>query len=248
MADIVSDPRYLAPIATSAGIAVTLVLWTMGLRNKEISYEIVSNTPLISLKEEVKDHIQIVFRNEPVHDVHLILVKVTNTGHIPIKASDFDEKLSINMDSEARILVAEIVETMPRNLEKRTKEDTETKSLISSISNNQVVLNPVLLNYKDYILVKLLASYGSKNPTVDGHIEGIQDIKKAKENNLVPILLANVGSFVMAVSLFFMEPSAIFSNAIGDYAPYLLLFLLGYVMLLSGVYYQRLSKTFVRPV
>lgn len=246
MADFLSDPRYLGPIATSCGIAVSLVLWILNLRTKELSYEITARTPLISVKEEVQDKIQISFQGQPVDDVHLVVIKIANSGNVPIRSSEFEGKFAITLAGDMNVLLAEVLETKPASLLERCRVDDNIVPLIAGVNKGEVPLRPLLLNPRDSITIKMLVSPAPNSVQLGAHIEGIASIKQARERSLVPIVLTNVGSFIMAVSLFFLEPSALMSNAMFQYLPYLVFFLLGYVMLLSGVYFPRINRNSIR--
>ncbi len=242
MPDFFSDPRYLAPIVTSAGIAVTLVLWVLNLRSKELSFEILANTPILSLQEEVKDQIQIYCQGQIVHNVDSVVMRITNVGNVPIRASEFAGKFLISLPASTKVLMSEVAETQPPDLSDRLAIDQSNPSLIERTDGSDVVLRPVLLNPKDSFTIRMLVAPTISTAKVVAHVEGMAAVKQSKENSFVPIVLANVGAFIMAVSLFFLDPNSLFSNNILQYLPYLFFFLFGYIMLLSGVYYPRINK------
>lgn len=243
--DIFHDPRYLAPIATCCAIAVTITLWLLNLRKKELAYEILSDTPLVSVKEEVKDKVQITLDNQPVHDVHLVQVKIVNSGNVSIRSADYEGRLTITAPEGSRVLMADVQETHPPHLEKRTLAEEAVSSLIDKVDGHEVTLKPVLLNHGDSITVKMLVSKVSGSLNVVGHIEGIREVRRHKESSSMPLVMANCGTFIMVVSLFFLEPSALARNAWREYLPYLMFFLIGYVMLMFGVYLPRAPKSSV---
>ncbi len=242
MSQFFADPRYLAPIVTSSGIAVSLVLWLLNLRTKEMSFEILTNTPLFSLQEEVKDEVQITCHGETVHNCNLAMVKLSNSGNVPIRSQEFAGKFALVCGGQTKILLAEVSATNPPDLAQRLATSTDNLSIVERVDGSEVLLRPILLNAKDSITLKLLVTPSLETISVSAHVEGMATIKKAKENNFAPVLLANFGAFVMAVSLFFLDPSAIYSNKSILYLPYLLFFLVGYVMLLSGVYLPKMNR------
>jgi len=241
--DLLHDPRYLAPAATCAAIAVTITLWILNLRRKELSYRILADTPLVSIKEEVKDKVQITFRGEPVHDVHLVQVRIVNSGNVPIRSADYEGRLTIAAPDGSRIVMAEIQETHPPHLEKRTLCDGAPSSLVDKVEGHEVMLKPVLLNHGDSITVKMLVSKAAGPWNVIGHIEGIAAVKMHRENSSMPLVMANCGTFIMVVSMFFLDPSSVARNAWREYLPYLMFFLIGYIMLMCGIYLPRVQKS-----
>src|ERR1700733_5355695 len=119
MSSFLTDPRYLAPIVTSSGIAVSLVLWILNLRTKEMAFEILTNTPLFSVQEEVKDQVQISFQGQTVHDVNLVLLRLVNNGNVPIRAQEFAGRFALSCPSETKVLLAEVMATNPPDLNQR---------------------------------------------------------------------------------------------------------------------------------
>lgn len=245
MPDSPINPIYLAPIATSAAIAVTLVLWILNLRKKELSYEILSDTPIISCKADIQQDFEIRFRGELVNDVCLVLVKVMNSGNVPIRSADYEGRLKIALSKGSKLIMADIEETFPSNLEERGGGNGPG-SLIESINASDIIFRPVLLNGRDHFTAKLLISESSGPVSVSAHVEGLHEVKQARENRTLPIFLANLGAFIMAISLFFLDPRALFTNDMLSYLPYLVFFLLGYVMLLSGAYFPRLNRNSIK--
>jgi len=243
MSDFFSDPRYLAPLATTVGVTVTITLWMLNLRRKELSFEILSDTPLITLKEEVKDKVEISFHGQPVHDVHLVQVRITNSGNVPIRSADYEGRLSIAVPEGSRILMAEVVETHPQQLEKRVRSEANGGSLIEETEDNAVVIRPILMNNRDWLTVKMLVTNPAGKINVSGHIEGIHEIRRTKESTVMPLVMANIGTFIMVISLFFLDPTSLSTNDWGEYLPYLVFFLIGYLMLMVGIYFPRLHRT-----
>jgi len=242
------DPRLLAPCATITGIIVSIILWILNLKRKEMTYEVVSDTPVVTLgKAAPHEDLHITFHGQAVRDLHLILLRISNAGHVPIKPDEYADKLTITIPGDGKILHADIAETMPSNLAPPPAPGA-VSDLIEAANERQVVLRPFLLNGKDYIVVKVLVCNPGAPLVVSGHIVGINEIRIAKESNRLPLILANAGAFTMAVSLFFLEPETLFSNNVFEYLPYLLFFLIGYNMLLCGVHYRALTKLRRSPV
>ena len=243
------DPKLLGPIATGIGICVSVTLWTLNVKRKELSYEIISDETIVGLQDETSSRaisnpdadLEILVHGEAVKNVRHLSLKIINSGHIPIRPADFDGSIRIKFGANAKILSAVISESYPANLEERGSGDNAPISLITKIEEGKLLLRPVLLNGKDYIVLKVLVKDGGTTE-IDSHIEGISEIRKLKETNSLPLALTNGGAFVMAISLFYLDPVDFASNNFLGYMPFLVLFLIGYNMLLSGLHFPKLNK------
>jgi hypothetical protein len=214
-------------------------LWFINFRRKQLSYEILSNTPLISVQDELKGKIRILFADQPVSDVHLVLVKIVNSGDIAIRSADYEGRLAVLLDPEVQILMAEIAEMNPRNLDWRTKSNDGPQPLIDRFERNAVMLRPVLLNKRDYVIVKMLVSHLSKNISIEGHIEGITEIKVSKEISILPMVTVNVGAIIMAIALLMVDTRQVFKIAPLPLLPCVLIFICGYGIMVYGLLMAR---------
>jgi hypothetical protein len=160
------DPAARTILAVLAVcVTVSLFLWTQRQRRKALTYS-VEETRVLSVHEEVKGRIQILFDGAPANDVSIIKIKVKNTGGEPIRASDFDRVLRFQWEKSARILLAEVASTKPLNLR---------PAVTAGVS--EFVLEPLLLNRGDWIEIKVLVSPGGAF-SIDGRVVGIPQIKK----------------------------------------------------------------------
>jgi hypothetical protein len=242
MSEFITDPRYLAPLATCLAIIVSSILWFISFRKKQLSYEILSNTPLISVKDEVKGKVKILFEEKPVSDVHLVLLKIINSGHISIRSNDFEGRLAVLLDPSVQILMAEVAETNPKNLDWRSKGGDGPQPLIEKMENNAVFLRPVLLNKRDYIILKMLVSHFSKDIAMEGHIEGITEVNELKETSVLPAVTVNIGAVVMAIALLMVDTKSVFGIKPLPLLPCAIFFVTGYALMFYGLYMSRKQK------
>lgn len=192
MFDILRDPmwQFVAVIIAILAILISCFLYWKQRRNKALSYEILSRTPLLSVKEEVKGKLQILFDKKPVQQVHLVEIRLGNSGNVPILANDFERPVSLSFGEEGQILSASIVETNP---------DSLRASIVSD--GKKVVLMPTLLNQGDSIKLKMLVSKFKNQIAVDGRIVGVKDIQPSSENPLRYLIPAAIGFFMFLVGV-----------------------------------------------
>jgi hypothetical protein len=133
---------------------------------KEISYEIISESSLLSVSKEVEGKLQILLDGNPVKGVHLILIRIINTGNLTVLPSDYLKNLSILFNVDANILSAEITNRNPKDI------DTTL-----SFTNRSISFSSSLLNSNDAIVVKALVSEFDGDIEVTGRIAGVKSIK-----------------------------------------------------------------------
>ena len=139
--------KYLiGPIISVIAIGVSITLWLKGKSRKMLSYDILSSTSLVMRHDEIGKKIKITFEDKEIKDnVYLVLLKIVNNGNVPIEEKDFTQNISIETTS-GTILIAEVKETYPSNLDVK----------IDNVGDGKTELSPVLLNSKEEMIIKLL--------------------------------------------------------------------------------------------
>ena len=163
-------------IITLVGTILTLSGLIIGVRRhkrKRLAFEIISNTPLLSVNSEVKDRVKIYLDDRPVTDVNLMMVKLTNTGNESIPSKDFETPITINFGKSATLISFEIFE--------RTPAEMPLPENITS-ANNWVTLSPFLLNEKDSITIKALVSGVTGAPAITARIAGVKTIEHTQRD------------------------------------------------------------------
>ena len=149
----------------------SIILYLHFHKSKKLSYDIVSNTPLFDVHEEIEERLQVIFDGKPIKDIiHLIIVKITNSGNIPIKCNDYSNPISLNLGENARIFP-------PVEILKKNPEDLKVSV---NIEDSKVIIMPNLLNRGNSITLKVLGTQISDDIIVSGHIVG-GEIKKISE-------------------------------------------------------------------
>jgi hypothetical protein len=156
---------------------------------KSLKYEILANTSLLSNKKEIKGKLKILFEEMPVEDVHLIVVKIINSGNVPIAQTDYEQPISLRFSAKSQILTSEISDTNPKGL-----------PATATIDDSQIILNPILLNNGDTITVKMLVNQFDGNIDVNGRINGVKEIKKLRSSIIFPVVLLIGGAILMAIA------------------------------------------------
>lgn len=206
MLTVFRDPMWTFIGALIGLIAVIVTIWVYFIqrRRKSLSYEIVSTTPIISHESEVKGAIQITFNNEPIRNVVLFIITLTNSGNAPIAAADYERPIRVRFETGTRLLTVDITEVNPSELEPIVQIANSNDNLSD---NSTIELLPILLNSKDSFTFKTLVSHQYREPkeiTVDGRLVGINTIRRKTTRRGLGISPMNVmfGAIAMVVILY----------------------------------------------
>lgn len=185
----------------------------------------------------VKGELQILFGGKPVQDVYLAVVRIINSGNMPIVSADYERLVSLSFGESAQVLTAEISNTNPESLQ-----------AVVSTENNKVVLEPVLMKSGDSITFNMLVSQFSGQIKVDGRIVGVKSIRMLSEGRTKYFILTLIGTALILIGMILLTkkiPSRLpYEQSIFlQYWYYSILLVLGYLLLLVGMFrYQRLRK------
>lgn len=170
--DIIRDPmwQFFGAILVIIGIIISIILYWIQRPKSSLSWKIISNAPLVKISSEIRGNLQVLFEGNLVENIQLIIVRIINTGNVSIKSGDYEHPINFTFDENAQILSAEIIETIPNNIE-----------VSVNIEENRVFMSPTLLNKGDSVTIKTLVNQFENHILVDGRIVGVKDIKKIAE-------------------------------------------------------------------
>ena len=187
MIEIIYDPMW-GFVGVILGIIPLIFFHLVQSIRKAISWEIISNTPLLSVDEEIRGNIQVLFDGKPVQDAQLIIVEIINSGNVSIKSTDYDRPINLDFGENAHILTAEVTETTPDNLD-----------VSINIEGTKVLLNPTLMNGKDSITIKAIVGQFNDQITVEGRIVGVKEVQKSTKRNKIQDIRSFLVLFAIVV-------------------------------------------------
>jgi hypothetical protein len=167
MEDLLRDTIWQFILGLST-IIVAIIIFFLQRRKKSLAYDVIANTSLLALDEEIKGKIQILYDGTSVQKVHLLILHIMNDGNVPIIKSDFESPLTFEFGENTRILSAELIKTEPANLK---------PEFWGSPSESNISLEPLLLNSKDSIQLKLLLAQFEGIKEVGARINGVREVK-----------------------------------------------------------------------
>jgi hypothetical protein len=228
------DIRLLAPTATSIGIAVSIGLWILNQRSKHLTLAQLTNESLINVRGNARPRVSVKFDGQAVDNVSLVVLKLANTGGLPVVPGDFQTALSLRLNSDAMILSLDIVDSDPVDLIDRFKSQ-QSKELVVRTSEHEIAIQPVLLNPKDSLTIQMLIQDFHGIANTGCHIHGLKRIETKPRTSILPGVLTQLGAFIMAAAMLFVQPESLLSFDIQHILPFFLLFMVGYVSLWSGL-------------
>lgn len=168
--DVLGSPVWTVLATVFAAVAIFVSVW-LTRRNqvrKSMSGEI-NVTELVSLHKaagDAKGRIKIYFDDEEIEQVHLVEVKIENTGNVPVLSEDFEEPLMVELGEDAHPLTAEVTETKPADL-----------NVKAVAYKTGAVIAPLLLNPGDAITLKIFARNLKNEARISHRVVGISEIE-----------------------------------------------------------------------
>jgi hypothetical protein len=193
------NPTWISLIVGATSLIIAAIAFRFSYRfawkRKRLVCEILPIVPLVSVREQAKGLVKVLFNDEPVSDVKTLIINVRNSGNEPIEASDFAGPLKIILGEGARILIAEVTGTEPMGI----------PTDISTEDSNKVVLAPTLLNEGDAISLGITSSgpINEQSVNVEARIRGVKSIPTTRgiEPATVPYLFPLMGGLVVFLIL-----------------------------------------------
>ncbi|WP_201591590.1 hypothetical protein [Psychrobacter sp. Pi2-51] len=193
----------LGLLAVIAAITVPLIIYFLQKSKKRLAYEVVSNTQLVGVKSEVQNKIKIYYENKLVENVHLVSIRIINSGNQPISIDDFARPISIQLGSSTNILTCEVLEQSPKDLD------------ISILKmQNSVEIQPLLLNPNDSFNLNILLSDYREELEVSARVKGVAKVEIYREP---PPVLNLILLFIMGLSVSLCLLYVVFKDLVESY-------------------------------
>ena len=185
----------VAVLAAVVGAIVIIVDYLKQRYRKSVSYRILAETQLLSVKSELKEKLKINYESKEVENVSLVQVEVFNSGNLPVQDKEYDIPITIFFGEKARVLTTEVV--------RRSYGGISVTSDGSAITLSRTLLNP-----GDSVTISALVTEKSVI-NVSGRIVGANEIAeyipKLRSSTFQLLLLS--GLMVAGVIGFYVEIS-----------------------------------------
>jgi hypothetical protein len=134
----------------------------------------------------MEGHLEIRFDGEVIKDVSVAVVQVLNSGTETLRPTDFDKPLRLGIEGEGRVLLAEVTETVPKQLGQPI-----------TLDGNAVEFTRTLMNASDLVTVRLIVTQLRGTFNLDGRVSGVTRFQRVfapgPEVRLIDALLAILG-------------------------------------------------------
>jgi hypothetical protein len=171
--EILRDPiwQFIGAVLALIAVVISIYVYVKQRGTKHILCEVVSNSSVVDISKAIKPDIQIFYKGKLTSDLRLIIIKLQNTGTLPISSKDYEESIQIYLGEDADILDVELVEFSPKSL---------TPQFTNNV--NTLTLKPLLLNPRDMFVLKVIARKASETIEVKARVLGVSDITKSVPN------------------------------------------------------------------
>lgn len=210
-------------------IAALISMWIFKRQNKQkkLEYEVVTNEQVIGFSEHLKNDVEVSYQGNIIEALHMSILKVINTGNVPLLSSDFEQPLEITTD-DGEIIDCDLMDVNPRNLKVEYSID-------QYLTHGKRVFEVGLMNPSDEFSIKVL-SLKKITPIIIGRIVGVKSIEQKRKaflsksdySKLLKFGLIVAGVFYLLMLLLFsLYSENSFNDIITDFDFQLMLLISG---------------------
>lgn len=199
MIEFLRDPiwQFVGSVLGLIAIIVTTYSYFIQRRRKSLAYEMLTDTKLLTVGEEIMGDVKILFKSDYVKDVHLVLLRIQNKGDLAIKPDDYEEPIILSFGKNAKILSAEVTSVSPQNLNPNL-----------TILESKIEIEKILLNKSDNFTIKLLLTGYERQIETETRIIGIQKMRRVINwKGLISAFVGPIGGVLVfaAIVLFTLQ-------------------------------------------
>jgi hypothetical protein len=154
-------------IVSILAIAISVIIAVFQKKAKRLSYRIFAENKLLTTREITEGKVKVSYEGSEVNDIVLLVLCILNNGDLPIARDDFDSSIVISFAEDCKILSLQVIKTVPKSLRVKT-----------NLQNNNIVIDPLLLNSRDALYLKILLSKVDHGFNINARIKGIRCISK----------------------------------------------------------------------
>jgi hypothetical protein len=170
------------------------------LQVKELTIQYLVNSPAVTIRMRLEG-LKILLNDREIKSLNVVLVRIINSGNIAIKKSDYEHDTKIEVGKDAKIFIADVYRTEPKNL----IEEVETSADDTSMS-----IKPLLLNKGEWIELSMIVENPNKIITANARIADTKvketnklDLEKPRNpsNRLFSIIIPGLVAGILTLAL-----------------------------------------------
>lgn len=153
-------------ILSALAIAVTIILAVRSRQRKLLTYEVVSNSSVVNVDNDVGEDLKLLLEGRVVTKVRLHMIKLSNAGNTAISPEDYPHPLNFEFNSPPYphpLIRCGIHKTEPENL--LPAHQLKNLVAINAPEQRTVMLRPPLLNPREAIFLKVLLVANHRDST-----------------------------------------------------------------------------------
>lgn len=167
-----TNPAWLAVFVGILAVFVPTIIsiwfYFKQRSRKEISYQIISDISLFNINEDFKDKLQILVDGKPLSDIHAVLLRIWNSGNVPIPPHDYIDPITFILGDKTEVLSLAVRSTEPSHITNKVSLRQET---------GKIILEPILLNKKYSIDIVLMLNNFVGKIEAKALIIGLNDLR-----------------------------------------------------------------------
>ena len=170
MIEALRDPlwQFVGAVLAVLALVATFVVYALQRQRKGVSFEVLSRTNLLTVREELEGKLEVLYEGHAVRSLSVLVIKVWNSGNQPIKSDEYERPISFCVGQSAHILTADITAAEPSGLLASARSSTNT-----------VTIDPTLLNPGDSVTIKLLVRDLEGQLRPDARIVVVKEVQRA---------------------------------------------------------------------
>lgn len=225
--DVIRDPgwQFVGAVLALLALVVMVIVFLVQRQRKGLSYEFMTNAPVITVKDEDVGDLKLMFQGQQVTKSRLLMVRFSNTGNVPIQPADYETPITLSLAPGGKILSAAITGTEPPNINIAVTSDS-----------NAVSFSKALLNARDTFICRILVSGYEGEPSITCRVAGVKEITVVRDiSSLVWAVISMVGATcAMLAVILSPKPGSRYPTELRpDEIPYFVLGVTGLVMMVA---------------
>jgi hypothetical protein len=147
------------------GVLGSLVIYRLQKRRRQFGYEVISNVPVLLPGAKRLGELLLSYNGDKVEEPNLLVMRFINTGNEEIRKEDFTKPVTIHLNSERRVLSADIINASDNSIESTIGWE-----------GSAAWLEPTLLNEGEWVAFAILTDGVPTSRAITGRIVGVRKL------------------------------------------------------------------------
>jgi hypothetical protein len=231
----------IALVLGLAGFAFELISYIRKKQYKEISYELISDTPLAIINPSLKSSVEITFGSMPAKDARIVVIKVMNSGSMAVTAEDYFDDIAFEF-RESTLIGFGVSKTKPDNLIETSRPET-----LPIVNGNLLTLPKYDLNNNDYVIFTAI-SFQRSDIMIKGRIKDGKIIRYDREKSRKKMMRLSMVIAYLGMAFVFIALSPVLIDLPDNIAITPKIIIISIISLLIGIIIMTISLRLVSSI